>query len=320
MVLCPLTLCAHASDPTHQLRATQPLFSLNVGQAGSQNPSVIRHDIDSTCATPLGDTTVAVLDGLPIVTIIANGAPLTLILDTGSGRTVLSPSAAQRIRAETPRIELARPLSGINGTTATQEIELNSFAVGQMPIPWRRLLVAPIVSPKILGVEADGLLGADVLSQFAVDIDFSHHRVTFYPKRSCAPNWATGHSLMSGGLSRTEHLFFPAELDGHRIISFIDTGSQKTVLSTRVAAALGISDSVLSKDQSVMTRGITQEPLGSHIHTFSKLEFAGNVVPAPKVVITDIKLPDADLVLGMDYLGQSRIWLSYDSAQIAISH
>ena len=47
----------------------------------------------------LGQTTVATLRNAPIVTLLANGMPATMLLDTGAETTVLTPAVAQRIGA-----------------------------------------------------------------------------------------------------------------------------------------------------------------------------------------------------------------------------
>jgi hypothetical protein len=40
------------------------------------------------------------------------------------------------------------------------------------------------------------------------------------------------------------------------------------------------------------------------------------VVRDPEIIVTDLKLSDADLVLGVDFLSSRRLWLSYGSHRI----
>ena len=286
----------------------KPGLAVAIAQAG-----------ENQCAVRLGELTVATLDNVPIVTLMANGVPLTLVLDTGAERTVLTPSAAQRVRAEPPRIEFAKPLHGINGTVATREVELKSFTAGDVTIPWRRALVAPIAITPALSSMVDGLLGADVLSSFSVDLDMAYHRMGFYSRFSCPPVWAARYRSISSSLSRGEHLSFPVELDGHLIAALIDTGSQKTALTTRTALALGLTTSALAQDKSPTIRGVTGEPLESHIHAFLKLKIGDEINDNPQILVASMNLSDADLVLGMDYIYSHRIWLSYNSFLVIIS-
>jgi hypothetical protein len=90
----------------------------------------------------LGQTTVATLRNTPIITLLANEVPVTLLLDTGAETTILTPTAAQRVGAQRPRVEFQRQMSGLAGRLQTSEVELFSFTIGGMAIPWRRVRVA----------------------------------------------------------------------------------------------------------------------------------------------------------------------------------
>src|SRR5438874_4204278 len=97
------------------------------------------------CGTrPIGKVIVATLNRAPFVTVSANGHPVTLLLDTGTERTVLTPEVAVRIGARRPSIEFRRNLRGIAGTLPIHEVELRSFSAGHVVIPWRRIGVAPV--------------------------------------------------------------------------------------------------------------------------------------------------------------------------------
>jgi predicted aspartyl protease len=265
---------------------------------------------------------VATLNRAPMVTLSANGKAVTLILDTGAERTVLTPHVAERVGAQRPSIEFQRHLRGIAGDLASHEVELRSFAAGAVAIPWRRVLVAPVKMAKVFPTPLDGLLGADALSDFDIDLDLPQHQMTFYRKQTCetaAPNWAGPYISVSTGFSRGERLFFPVQLDGHRLTAVIDTGSQVTVLATASARALGLTEVQLSRDHSVTTQGVAGEPLSSRVHRFATLEVGDISIRDPEVVVTDLKLNEADIVLGVDFLSSRRLWLSYGSRRIFLS-
>jgi hypothetical protein len=48
------------------------------------------------------------------------------------------------------------------------------------------------------------------------------------------------------------------------------------------------------------------------------LEIGAETISDPEMIVTDVRLSDADLVLGTDFLRPRRIWLSYASQQIFI--
>jgi predicted aspartyl protease len=275
------------------------------------------------CGTSrIGEITVATLRNSPIVTVVANGAPVTLLLDTGAEWTILTPGAAKRVGAQTPRIEFQRQIRGLSGSLATNEVELRSFTAGQTAIPWRRVRVASLNMPSVFSGSLDGVLGADTLSSFDIDLDLPHHRMVFYGKQSCpsaAPAWAEPYATIAVRKTFSNHLSFPAQLDGRQIDTFIDTGAQLSVLSSKAALALGVTEAALSRDRATVTLGAAAEQLNSHLHRFSHMEVGGEVVRNPALIIADVSLKDADLVLGIDFLGSRRVWLSYGSQQIFLA-
>ena len=272
------------------------------------------------CGTErLGNTIVAILNRVPLVTVSANGHALTLILDTGAERTVLTPDVAQRIGAQRPSIEFQRQVRGITGNLGSHEVELRSFAAGGVPLPWHRVLVAPVTTAKIFPTGLDGFLGADVLSDFDIDVDLPGQQVGFYRKQTCltaAPDWPGRYSTIDTGTSRGERLFFPVQLDGRRLTAIIDTGSQTTVLATASAAALGVTQAVLARDRAMTMQGVTGGAVDSRVHQFSRLEVGTMVVRNPRMGVMDLKLSEADLVLGIDFMSSRRVWLSYGSRRI----
>jgi predicted aspartyl protease len=273
-------------------------------------------------AVRLGGTTIATLRNAPIVTLSANGVPVTLVLDTGAEGTIFTPAVAQRIGAQRPRVEFQRQLHGIAGTLPTSEVELRSFTLGGVAIPWRRVRVAPVNVASVFSGPLDGVLGADSLSSFDVDLDLPGHRMVLYGKQTCpgaAPAWPEPYVKIIAGRSQGDHLFFPVELDSRRIDAFVDTGSQFTVLSTRAAFALGVTAPVLARDRVVTVRGAAAEQLSAYVHRFAQLKIGAEIIRNPEIIVTDVRLSDADLVLGIDFLRSRRIWLSYGSQQIFLS-
>jgi hypothetical protein len=89
---------------------------------------------------------------------------------------VLTPAAARRIGAQRPLVEFQRQLHSLAGSLETSEVELNSFTVGGVAIPLRRVPVAPVNVPAIFAGPLDGVVGADTLSGFDVDLDLPQYR------------------------------------------------------------------------------------------------------------------------------------------------
>lgn len=129
-------------------------------------------------APPAGITRIPFTPGSPIlVSAKVNGhGPVTLILDTGADRTLVTPLALWRLgisTADAPRAEI----KGVTGTAQGRLVPVTSVEVGEAragPL----LIIAHDADLR----QADGLLGRDFLERFTVTIDAGERVVTLAPK------------------------------------------------------------------------------------------------------------------------------------------
>jgi len=124
--------------------------------------------------SPKGFTKIPFVAGLPIlVSARINGAgPVTLVLDTGADRTLVSPAALSKVGVS---IEGAYRglMKGVTGMSYTDAVWVASVEVGEAK-------VGPLL---VLAYDAglrgaDGLLGRDFLAKFSVTIDPKEQLVT----------------------------------------------------------------------------------------------------------------------------------------------
>ncbi len=255
------------------------------------------------------------MGNVPIVTVLVNGLPADLLLDTGAERTILTTAAATRLGI-VAHYEYARHMRSIGSAVAGGSARLRTFEVGGMTERGFRALVGSVSLPTVGGRPLDGLLGADFLDDFDVDIDLPNRRVLLYAPQSCpteAPAWGEPYTTIAANRSLHDRLFFPVTLDGHRLAALIDTGAQLTALDATAAAAMGVSGAELARDPVATLRGAAAEIVKSHAHRFTRLDIAGQVVHDPIIMVAPLGLQDADLVIGADFLRWRRVWLSYAS-------
>ena len=267
------------------------------------------------------DLPVTPLGNVPVVAVSINGLPANFLFDTGAERTVLTAAAAKRLGV-VPHFEYARRMRSIGGAVAGGDARLQSVALGGMTIPDVRVLVGPVSLPPVEGKAIDGLLGADFLADFEVDLDLSQRRVLLYQPPPCpitGPAWSEPYTTIRANRSLHDRLFFPVSLDGHRFAALIDTGAQLTALDTGSAAALGVTGQTMARDPVATLRGAAAEIIRSRVHRFSRLEIDGEVIRDPVIVVAGLGLQDADLVIGANFLRLHRVWLSYASHLIFIS-
>lgn len=115
--------------------------------------------------------------GLVLVKAEVNGSPVTLVVDTGSSRTILSAQVVQA-RGLAPR-EGISPSKGSGWAGSAAWIKA-TVKVGDAEWRDHEFLVMddlPDISNAV-GQKIDGIVGEDILEEFAVvEIDFKHHRL-----------------------------------------------------------------------------------------------------------------------------------------------
>jgi len=128
-------------------------------------------------SSPKGVAKISFTPGKPVlVNARINGAgPITLILDTGSDRTLVSPSALQRLGISTENAPRA-VIKGVTGMSYAEAVWVNSVEIEEAKVG-PLLIIAHDADLK----GAEGLLGRDFLANFNVTIDAKERIVTLAP-------------------------------------------------------------------------------------------------------------------------------------------
>jgi hypothetical protein len=209
-----------------------------------------------------------------------------------------------------------RRLQGLGGGVVGGMVELPDLAIGGVHLPNFGALVGSIDLPKLGGMVPDGLLGADILSDFEVDLDFAHSRV----RLSCAigaPDWGTPYTVIEANRSVHDRLFFRATLDGKKVATIIDTGAQDSVIDTRFALAAGVDPQALSREPAKAIRGVSGGAgVPARPYRFRQLVIGNETLSNPILLVAPLGLEDADLIVGVGFLRDRRVWLSYRSHRI----
>jgi predicted aspartyl protease len=163
----------------------------------------------------------------------------------------------------------------------------------------------------------------DFLSNFDVEADLQTGEGTLYSPRNCPsarPDWNVRSNIVdfapSAGSGR---LLVEVELDGRKVIATLDTGSSGSIVSTAVAHALGVTDEMLAKDRLVKGHGIAEKDADMHAHRFDRLRIGLETAANPYLLVADLPSKADDVLLGMNYLRNRKIWISASSRRIHIS-
>jgi len=257
-------------------------------------------------------------DGLIFVGATFNDQPATLVMDTGAERTTLTETAVTRLRL---RRDLRHPTNsmGIGGLSANYEALLDDFAIGVFRLPVERVEVGTFPIPAIAGIQADGLLGADILLAFDLDIDLPGRRLTIYRARPCAdsrPPWTVPYASVEGVTLRRDRLVVPLTLNGAEGRAVLDTGAQRSVIRPEFAARAGVTQAMLDVDPAATLQGASRGQVSFRMHRFETLRIGTDTAHGVPLPVANLPGAEADALIGGDFLSGRRIWLSAASHQV----
>jgi predicted aspartyl protease len=246
-----------------------------------------------------------------------NGSPATMVVDTGAETTTLTPEAAAALRLP-PDAGRASVLRGVSGNVRSQNTHLRTIAldgvvvrtdasvgVGRMPR-------FPGVTPAVAG-----LLGIDVLAAYDVELDLPAGHMRLYAAHRCnlyLP-WP-GATPLPFEQRKSGLIFVDALVDGRAVRALVDTGARTTLLSRRTAVALGVTEATLANDVERSGVGIGMGSIAFRQHRFAELGVPGSLAHDITVNIADLNLPGVEMLLGADYLGPRRPWISFSTGRL----
>jgi predicted aspartyl protease len=266
-------------------------------------------------------TPLEVRNRLLIVTAGIEGKPVTLLVDTGAERTLLSEQAARRLGLARDPTRITRS-AGMGGTYQSHDAIVPALVLGGKNIPIDRIAVGQLRFGR--GLTADGLLGADILlgNYIDDDIDVPDRTLTLYHARRCPnddPPWHQPWARIDGVQTFKDRLLVPLTVDGVSGMGILDTGAQATTLGHRMAVRLGLTAADMADDPIVRHHGAGPGSQVSRLHQFHTLKIGPAVATDPSLSVLPVDIGGADALIGEDFIDGRRIWLSFSSHDVFIA-
>jgi predicted aspartyl protease len=259
-----------------------------------------------------------------VVPVTVSGHPIDMLLDTGAQRSLLGEAAVQRLNLARDARSYTS-LMGLSGSSATPDARIDGMSIGAAALPVDRLPVNSFGGNQPF----EGILGLDILREYDLDIDGPKRVLTLYRVRRCdtaEPPWDQPAVPIAGFSTRTGALKLPFRLDGIEGTGFLDTGASNTVITPHMAQRLGLTDQVLANDRMIKLHVIAGDDTPSHVHWFDGMQIGPVVVrhPYAYVLAKEPRPLDGDRsfgdgVIGLDFLGSQRIWLSIGTGRLYLA-
>ena len=294
------------------------LLGLLLALAGCSTDPVMDCNLTLVAQAPLMQR-----GGLLVTRAGINERWVDLIVDTGAERTTLSDRAAKRLAfKEDPTRRMSS--GGVGGTSTHADVIVDRFYFGGRNLrELQRVAVGTLILDTPSGTLADGLLGADVLLGFELDIDVPNGTLTLYRPRTCPgakPSWAEQSVEVIGGSARRDRMLIPFTLDGVAGTAILDTGASTSVIGMQMARRMGLTEQGPARDPTVQHHGAGPGTATAHLHTFQQLRVGPAVMTYPRLSVMPGDVGGiGDALIGQDFLVNRRVWFSFPTRQLFVS-
>lgn len=254
--------------------------------------------------------------GHPTVpTLIGGKGPFQFVIDTGAEGSALYTAFAAEQGLQ-PIEGASEDLQGQTGAAPVQLANLPSVSLdGRVAHNIR----AAILPDRADGVKLPGILGLDVIGNYAVEFDVPGNRVALHPpgtmparlgNERMQPIQAT---RLKGGL-----LGLPVTINGAQGIAVLDTGARDTRINWRFARAAGLNEGSPRLVDDTPIQGATNRPVASKRGNVGTIDFGAFRQQNASVRIVDLPVFEAfgvadrpAMILGMDLLKQVHMLVDF---------
>jgi predicted aspartyl protease len=248
-----------------------------------------------------------------------DGRWLTLLVDSGAERTVLSDDVVTRLGLARDKQIITRS-TGVGGTFTAHDAIIPGLVLGGVRFPITRVSVGQFRFGPAL--TADGLLGSDILLAFDLDIDLPDRKLTLYRPRTCpddGPPWREPYERVAGVKAAKDRLLIPLEVDGVDGMGILDTGAQATTIGASMATWLGLTPAIMASDPVVQHHGAGPGMQEARLHRFNVLRIGPAVAHDPMLSVLPVDVGVGDALVGEDFIDGRRIWMSFANREVFIA-
>jgi predicted aspartyl protease len=268
-------------------------------------------------------------DNKLLIPVTINGTSEHLAIDTGSSATLISTTVAAdlNILRDFDRVAVARGVGGVNSAVDIGKVD--SLDIGQLHIAKKNLLIVDLPMRGPDGQPVAGFLGADIMSNYDVDLDLPGHRLNLWRVQGCPnfqPPWQTAADPVQFELDEQRHIMVPLRVNNATLTGMLDTGAPMLVLTPRAADRAGATDESDNGDITVNGTGVNNREWDGRIHRFHRVDFAGNtlqnvvaeIINGTSLHQYETLLSGSDGLVGLSVLHGRHLWISYQTKTIFV--
>ena len=267
-------------------------------------------------ARQVAELAVESRDGVPIVATLVQGRPAAFIVDTGTRTSTISAAAVDRLDLDVS-LTHSYLIHAFNGSFIAPAATAGRISLGAAVSRNVQFAVTGDYGPARHGIIVDGLLGADLLSRYDVDLDLARDRIGLYEKAGCAPVPPPADGDRDGlafDADDDQRIRLRIGVNGQAADALLDSGAQQTILAQAVVMAARVEPIPVSGHDIVAT-GIDGHPVRLRLFLLASLQIGPVRQQPAEARVADI--PDA--LIGADFLRSHRVWIAYSRGRLFIT-
>lgn len=262
--------------------------------------------------------------GHPVVLVrIDDGAPRRFVIDTAASSTTIMP----KLRTEMPGLVAKLsddPLDGAAGRSDVETTIVSQVEVAGHVFRAPELMLLPPGPTDHLGV--DGILGADIIADFVVELDIPGRR--WRMTRKVEADRLDG--LPASVPFTLDDMRAPRltiRLNGVEVPAILDTGARGTIINWAAAKAIGITPDSPGVVKATDIKGATNHAMPSVEAPIAALSIGEAKVEGKKVRIADLSifkilgftLEQPAVILGIDMFADRRFVIDHPGLHLHVS-
>lgn len=256
----------------------------------------------------------AIRSTAPTVGGAINGKPVRMLLDTGSYATFVLRDEAESQRLSPERIN--RQVQGVGGMTSLFLVKVKDFAIGDAHAKNLRFPVIETLDNAGMG----GIVGADFLLQYDVELNLADKRVKLFRADHCQDKalayW--DQDAMTVPMKFTPESttpLVPVSINGVALWALVDSGADGTIIDLDTARKLGFSEDAAGVTPGGKAHGIGTETRTLWRHTFDSFAIGDELIRHPRIGVIDNTADlrsrkEHQVVLGRDFLSSHHVLLA----------
>ena len=253
-------------------------------------------------------------DGFAFVPASIRNVPVMLLLDTGAQGMLLTPDIAEALRLPVDPSAGTRML-GTGGVRDAPNVMLRGLRVGGVPMADGNVPVAALPGVPHTEPPLAGLLGGQFLWTYDLDLDVPHGRMALYDAPSCAaPPFLLPYSILPLSVSPEGDVFVTVQVNGEDLLALVDTGSRASIITEQAAERLRLG----GPGSANLAQGVDGSTLPIRHLRVRRLQVGTEVTADAPISVSPLQLGRGDMLLGLDYLGRHRVWISYRTGRVLI--